>query len=51
VRLARGQIRLWMVTANNLIYDPGNRCMRYALNAEEWVATRGNQASCGSSEK
>ena len=25
------------VTANNLIYDPGNRCMHYALNAEEWV--------------
>lgn len=24
------------VTANNLIYDPGNRCMHYALNAEEW---------------
>lgn len=25
------------VTANNLIYDPGNRCMHYALNASEWV--------------
>ncbi len=24
------------ITANNLIYDPGNRCMHYALNAEEW---------------
>ncbi|MBD8679414.1 pectate lyase [Sphingomonas sp. CFBP 13720] len=22
---------------NNLIYDPGNRCMHYALNEEEWV--------------
>ena len=26
------------VTANNLMYDPGNRCMHYALNAEEWGA-------------
>ncbi|WBY09358.1 hypothetical protein PIB19_08630 [Sphingomonas sp. 7/4-4] len=25
------------LTANNLIYDPGNRCMHYALNEEEWV--------------
>ncbi|WP_395651240.1 polysaccharide lyase family 1 protein [Brevundimonas sp.] len=25
------------VSANNLIYDPGNRCMHYALNASEWV--------------
>lgn len=25
------------VTANNLIYDPGNRCMHYALNASEWI--------------
>ena len=25
------------VTANNLIYDPGNRCMHSALNAEEWI--------------
>lgn len=25
------------VTANNLIYDPGNRCMHYALNAAEWA--------------
>lgn len=24
------------VTANNLIHDPGNRCMHYALNASEW---------------
>lgn len=24
-------------TVNNLIYDPGNRCMHYALNASEWV--------------
>ncbi|MGH7026399.1 pectate lyase family protein [Brevundimonas sp.] len=24
------------VTANNLIYNPGNRCMHYALNASEW---------------
>ncbi|MGA0545112.1 pectate lyase family protein [Brevundimonas sp. VNH65] len=22
---------------NNLIYNPGNRCMHYALNASEWV--------------
>ncbi len=22
---------------NNLIYDPGNRCIHYALNEEEWV--------------
>jgi pectate lyase len=25
------------VTVNNLIYDPGTRCMHYALNASEWV--------------
>lgn len=25
------------VTINNLIYDPGTRCMHYALNAPEWV--------------
>jgi hypothetical protein len=25
------------LSANNLIYDPGNRCMHYALNEEEWV--------------
>jgi len=25
------------LTANNLIYDPGNRCMHYALNEEEWT--------------
>lgn len=25
------------VSVNNLIYDPGNRCMHYALNAEEWI--------------
>ncbi|MDV3455743.1 pectate lyase [Sphingomonas sp. HF-S4] len=25
------------LTANNLIYDPGNRCMHYALNEEEWI--------------
>jgi hypothetical protein len=25
------------LTANNLIYDPGNRCMHYALNEEEWA--------------
>ena len=25
------------LTVNNLIYDPGNRCMHYALNEEEWV--------------
>ncbi|MDP5281054.1 pectate lyase [Sphingomonas sp. DG1-23] len=25
------------LTTNNLIYDPGNRCMHYALNEEEWV--------------
>lgn len=24
------------VSANNLIYNPGNRCMHYALNASEW---------------
>jgi hypothetical protein len=24
------------VSANNLIYDPGNRCMHYGLNASEW---------------
>lgn len=24
------------VSANNLIYNPGNRCMHYGLNAEEW---------------
>lgn len=24
------------VSANNLIYNPGNRCMHYALNAAEW---------------
>lgn len=26
------------VSANNLIYNPGNRCMHYALNASEWGA-------------
>jgi hypothetical protein len=25
------------LSANNLIYDPGNRCMHYALNEEEWI--------------
>ncbi|MGH1558680.1 hypothetical protein ACRAWD_15295 [Caulobacter segnis] len=25
------------VSVNNLIYDPGTRCMHYALNASEWV--------------
>ena len=25
------------LAANNLIYDPGNRCMHYALNEEEWA--------------
>ncbi|ATY31974.1 pectate lyase family protein [Sphingomonas psychrotolerans] len=25
------------VTVNNLIYNPGNRCMHYALNEEEWL--------------
>jgi hypothetical protein len=25
------------LTANNLIYDPGNRCMHYALNEGEWA--------------
>lgn len=25
---------------NNLIYDPGNRCMHYALNASEWEGRR-----------
>lgn len=25
------------VTVNNLVYDPGTRCMHYALNASEWV--------------
>jgi hypothetical protein len=24
------------VSANNLIYNPGNRCMHYGLNASEW---------------
>lgn len=32
-----GQIRRWTVTANSLIYDPGNRFMHYVLNAEDWV--------------
>lgn len=25
------------VSVNNLIYDPGTRCMHYALNAPEWM--------------
>lgn len=25
------------VTVNNFVYDPGTRCMHYALNASEWV--------------
>jgi hypothetical protein len=28
------------VSVNNLIYDPGTRCMHYALNEEEWVGRR-----------
>lgn len=38
------------VSVNNLIYDPGTRCMHYALNASEWVGhawRRGRLAIAG----